>query len=155
MAFWQNIQKTYNETATGTHMQFLDAVTTGDREAVSIYLDSNPQAVNQPEKLTGWTPLILAAGEGNIEMMDLLLARGADMEAKDKRGFTAMLTAARNGRLKAAATLINRGADATVRDASSRNVLSYAAQSGYADEFASLIVVSSVRKSLQKISAAP
>ena len=40
--------------------------------------------VSQGPKSPGATPLHLAASEGHLEVMDLLLEKGADIEAKTK-----------------------------------------------------------------------
>ncbi len=43
----------------------------------------------QPEVLeVSWTPLHIAAGEGNIAAISALIQAGADKEAKDKDGLT-------------------------------------------------------------------
>lgn len=47
----------------------------------------------------GRTPLIVAAGDGNLEILRALLAEGADLFAEDKGGRTAYLTAAAEGHL--------------------------------------------------------
>ena len=36
----------------------------------------------------GWTPLHFAADKGHVQVAELLLAKGADIEAKDKVGAT-------------------------------------------------------------------
>lgn len=58
-----------------THL--IDAVKAGDFSTVGHLVDSGADINQQDEH--GWTPLNYAAGKGNEAMVNLLLARGADM----------------------------------------------------------------------------
>jgi len=44
--------------------------------------------VNEKEEFTGYTPLVYAAEEGHKEIVELLIAKGADVNAKDEKDFT-------------------------------------------------------------------
>ncbi|MEJ2718719.1 MAG: ankyrin repeat domain-containing protein, partial [Deltaproteobacteria bacterium] len=44
----------------------------------------------------GWTPLMSASASGRVEMAELLLERGARIDAQSKRQATALRTALRN-----------------------------------------------------------
>jgi hypothetical protein len=59
----------------------------------------------------GRTPLILAAGEGKLEVLRELLKAGADIEAVTDAGETPLMEAARWGHLEAVRVLIAAGAD--------------------------------------------
>jgi ankyrin repeat protein len=60
----------------------------------------------------GLTPLFFAAREGSIEAAEVLIAAGADVNAKeDQYGFTPLMTAVYNGRYDFAAMLLNKGAN--------------------------------------------
>jgi len=63
------------------------------------------------------TPLLWAADSGNAELVALLLAAGADVNAADEDGGTALLHAALCGHELAARALLHAGADACARDA--------------------------------------
>ena len=47
-------------------------------------------------KVKGYTPLMAACKNGNIEMAQLLLENGANLEKRDKRGFNALELACAN-----------------------------------------------------------
>jgi ankyrin repeat protein len=66
----------------------MTAVNRGQERAVKNLLDMNidPNAVDE----MGRTPLMLAAAAGNGQLVQLLIDRGADVEAKTPEGLTAM-----------------------------------------------------------------
>jgi ankyrin repeat protein len=58
------------------------------------------------------TPLILAARHGAIDSAQLLITKGADLDAAEPQyGYTALMTAIFNGKYSLAKMLIDRGAD--------------------------------------------
>ena len=59
----------------------------------------------------GWTPLHKAAYEGYREIVELLIAKGADVNAKTKYGTTPLHTASDSGYKEIAELLIAKGAD--------------------------------------------
>ena len=63
---------------------------------VEILLDSGANI--DAENRQGLTPLMLAAGEGRLEVVQLLLERNADTGRHDYTGRTALNWAERNGR---------------------------------------------------------
>ena len=64
----------------------------------------------------GWTPLHKAAYEGYREIVELLIAKGADVNAKNKRGMTPLHLAAEYGRNQVVELLIAKGADVNAED---------------------------------------
>ena len=56
-----------------------------------------------------WTPLHIAANKSHKETIELLIAKGADVNAKDKSGNTPLYTAVRRKRTKTAALLRKHG----------------------------------------------
>lgn len=84
------------------------AITNGCPGMVRLLLDhrANPNAARE----NGETPLMTAARLGQVEVMKLLLGRGADVNAREtKFGQTALMWAA--GRPEAVRLLLGRGAD--------------------------------------------
>lgn len=67
------------------------SVERGDEAAARQHL---ADGCDVEETYLGWTPLMKAAEEGHVEIMRLLLSKGVDLEAANKRGRTALSFAA-------------------------------------------------------------
>ena len=68
-------------------MSLFEASALGLVERVQERLEDEPALVNAHSH-DGWTPLHLASFFGHIEVANLLLARGADVNAQDDEGNT-------------------------------------------------------------------
>jgi uncharacterized protein len=68
---------------------FQAAARARDMMAITAFLDGgiNPNAQSESD---GRTALISAAARGDLEVVNLLIARGADVNVKDKQGYTAL-----------------------------------------------------------------
>ena len=64
----------------------------------------------------GWTPLMIAAGDDEIESLALLAKLGADIDAVSRHGYTPLANAAQNGAERAVDLLLQLGATPQVPD---------------------------------------
>ncbi|MBQ7543953.1 MAG: ankyrin repeat domain-containing protein [Synergistaceae bacterium] len=88
----------------------------GDTESVRRILSSAPGInINVQTRVGRYTPLIIAADEGWIELVRLLLESGADPEVKNHMGRTALFVAAQ-GVLMCVEPLLEYGADPNITD---------------------------------------
>ena len=74
-----------------------------------------------------------AAREGDISQLQLLILKGADVNAKDKTNFTPLFYAAVGGKKQASEILIGAGADVNMTDQYGNTPLHYAALGGHYD----------------------
>ena len=92
----------------GSGRNIHDAVSNYDVEAVKEYLDAGVD-VNAKDIQFGATPLYLAAEFGRKEIAELLIAKGADVNAGDKRGRTPLDWAVGRSHVETAALLRKHG----------------------------------------------
>jgi ankyrin repeat protein len=81
----------------------------------------------------GYTPLLLAAFNGQLELVQFLLANGASLEEKINRGDTALLLAAVSGQLDTVKWLLANGASLQEKNNRGDTALLFAAASGKLD----------------------
>ncbi|HKS25848.1 MAG TPA: ankyrin repeat domain-containing protein [Thermoanaerobaculia bacterium] len=83
----------------------------------------------------GWTPLHLAAFAGNVANAELLIAKGADVNARAETKFrnTPLQAALLSGQYATAKLLLDHGADALVRQARGFTPMHEAAELGRQD----------------------
>jgi ankyrin repeat protein len=74
----------------------------------------------------GRTALMLAAQNGHLEVVKVLLQAGVDREKQDKDGYTALMQAAINGRLELVKFLVQTGVDREKRDKKGKTALDLA-----------------------------
>ena len=86
------------------------AAQAGDLAAIERHLASGA-TVDALDPEHGGTPLMWAAATGRAEAMELLIGRGADVNAADSEGGTALHAAAFLGHEKAVELLIRSGAN--------------------------------------------
>ena len=79
-----------------------------------------------------WTPMMKAAQNGHAEIVKILLARGADVNARDKGGYSALIVAAGDNRAGVISLLVKHGADLNLQDATMGwSALIWAAKEGH------------------------
>ena len=90
--------------------------------------------VNAKGEYSGWSPLFMAARNGNIELLNLLLSYGADASAKSSvRNRTALMEAVRRRKGEAVKALLTAYPDVDAVDWEGYTVLMFAAISGQHD----------------------
>ncbi|MEG4393940.1 ankyrin repeat domain-containing protein [Microcoleus sp. BROC3] len=99
----------------------VNAVEQGDTQTVRHYLDLG---INANSRVDNQNLLHFA---GSKEVAELLIAKGADVNAKHKYGWTPLHSAAMSDRIKVAQTLIAKGADVNAKDTHGRTPLHFAA----------------------------
>nr|XP_057927839.1 death-associated protein kinase 1 [Doryrhamphus excisus] len=92
----------------------------------------NSYDVNQPNK-HGTPPLLIAAGCGNIQIIEVLMRKGAEIQANDKSGANAIYYAARHGHVDTLKFLHGRKCPLDVQDKSGETALHVAARYGNVD----------------------
>lgn len=101
----------------------LAAAATEEDDPAGVQLLLKHKAKADTRNATGRSALHEAALAGHVEIIDILLAAGADVQAADAQGRTPWLEAARGARLPALEKLAAAGAPASVNDAEGRNAL--------------------------------
>ena len=79
------------------------------------------------------TPLLIAGGQGNLEMVKLLVGSGARVNRTDKSGRTPLITVSASGNTSAAELLISSGASMESSDAKGATPLIVAASYGHVE----------------------
>ena len=87
----------------------------------------------EAKKHHGWTALIWAARNGQTDMVNLLLGRGANINAITKDGFTALVHAISSKHIETAQLLLERGADPDLAEGGASPAFPLAASFGFVD----------------------
>jgi ankyrin repeat protein len=108
----------------------LTFATIGRYEKMALHL-LDRGASPDPSRLDGATPLMLAAANGHMTLIERLLKQKRNLNKRDGDGATALIYAARLGQSGAIQSLLNAGADGNIADGHGRTALMYAAANGY------------------------
>jgi ankyrin repeat protein len=114
----------------GAEWTLIRAVMLGDVKEVQQLIEGGAD-VNEQEDSEG-TVLMMAASRKDIEVVKVLLANGADINAKSKDGRTALMAAA-YGDAKITKLLLDRGADVRTKTEDGHTALLSAVMAGSAD----------------------
>jgi len=112
-------------------------VTSQKVEFVEKLLKDNPQIRDKAHTICSnaneiTETLIVASKEGNIEIVKLLLDKGANVNAKDKRDGTALMIACVKGYQTIVELLLdNKGADVNAKNNKGDNALMFTSMTGY------------------------
>ena len=90
-------------------------------------------------KQNGQTALHYAAMGGKVDIVTILIARGANVNVQDEQGITPLMLAAKEGRMDAIQALIAQGAKLDAQDKLGENALHIAAAHGRKDAVGALL----------------
>uniref|UniRef100_A0A6C0JX86 Uncharacterized protein n=1 Tax=viral metagenome TaxID=1070528 RepID=A0A6C0JX86_9ZZZZ len=105
------------------------AIQNNDTEYFETITSENINKTNDPDQ----TPLILAVMNGKLEIVEVLLNKGADSNARDIEGQNALMYAAINGHREIVKSLLKPGANINAIDNLRRTPLMHAAMNGNLD----------------------
>ena len=86
------------------------------------FLLSKEAQINHP----GWTPLLYAATNGQVDVIKILLENHAYIDSSSPNGSTPIMMAIRGGHQAAARLLLEEGADPMVKNENGENALTWA-----------------------------
>ena len=93
----------------------IQATLDGHADAARVLISRNAD-VNKPEPCHGLTALHSSADGGCVPLMQLLISKGAKIDARSKKGLTPLHQAACCGHKEAAICLLDHGADINAAD---------------------------------------
>ncbi len=100
----------------------------GDLATVKRLLEQNPALLEARDDAENVTPLAYAAGFGRMDVLEFLVARGANVNARDPRGLSALHLTVYTGQLEALRFLLDKGTDVRARGPSGMGPLHWAAR---------------------------
>jgi ankyrin repeat protein len=106
------------------------AVFFGNGETAAALLDAGADVRMQSREAMKISSLHSAIGARRLDLVAMLLARGADPNARAETGLTPLHSAAQDGATDIARALIDAGADVNVRDDRGRSPLDLAVEHG-------------------------
>jgi len=83
------------------------------------------------EEMDDWIPIYWAAEKGYMEIVKLLLTKGADLAVANKNGWTPLIAASDKGHIDVVQLLIEKGVDVNTKDKDARTALWYARESSH------------------------
>lgn len=110
--------------------------------------------LNNPD-LCGDPPLLLAAGNGHLAVVKLLLTEGARVDARNVCGETPLIRAAHNGHWFVVEHLLDAGADINAIDLGDNTALHWAAMRGHVEIVQLLLKRGADAGAVNKLSRTP
>jgi ankyrin repeat protein len=101
------------------------AIWKGNPKILKYLLDHGADP-NGIDAINGGTAIQLAAIRGDVDVMQMLLAAGADINHRNHNGMTALMLACQEGQIKAAEFLLAHGADPRYKDKHGRTAGTFA-----------------------------
>lgn len=96
-------------------VELVKAAMNGEREEVLRLLGEGVD-INAQSNEQGYTPLIAAVKWNQLDIVNLLLSQGSDINARDKKGETALMHAVANGNAEMIKTLLSHKPDLSIKD---------------------------------------
>ncbi|KAI6235274.1 hypothetical protein M3Y95_00034200 [Aphelenchoides besseyi] len=118
---------TYDQKCQEGKSALICAVHSGSWDIVLSVLNNSQTDINTDTTVEGWTPLMVASINGHVGLIDLLLNRGAFIDAKDKNASTAVFHAIINEHFSIATLLIDRNCNIHVTDSHGNTLLHHLA----------------------------
>jgi ankyrin repeat protein len=113
-------------------LPFFRAAARGDVDEVTRLLDAEPHLLEARDgRRYDATPLVVAAQEGHVGVVRLLLERGAEVNAAGLYGYTALHEAAGGGHEEVVNVLLSSGADSSMKNRFGSTALMCAAGRGH------------------------
>ena len=113
----------------GAKMTLLDAVKSGALRHVEAIASQSKQLDSKEDD--NYTPLMLAALNGQTEIVRFPLSLGANPDAATKWGTTALTRAAQDGQIGVVGALLDHGASVNMEEYDGYTALSRAAMNGH------------------------
>ena len=111
--------------------EILAAIKAGNTTQVKSALEAQPDLLQNTQGANGEPLLFLAVKQGDKEMVELLLAQGADVNAPATGGYTPLHVAAQNGQEEIIVLLLKNKADINAVTNDGQSPLELAVKSGH------------------------
>ena len=112
-----------NPGANASDLELYTAIDAGDIELTGRILDGGHRI---DRGSSGMTPLMRACVSGQIEIIRMLIGRGADVNATNELGWTLLMIATLNKKSQVVSLLIQSGADPYIKSEQGRTALDMA-----------------------------
>jgi ankyrin repeat protein len=103
----------------------------GEKDAATVALIEAGADVNRPVGAAGYTPLMLAVARQSKTAAQVVLKRGADVNARNQGGITALMIAAAADQPELVALLVQAGANVAAQSEAGETALSIARAKDY------------------------
>jgi ankyrin repeat protein len=101
------------------------------KNSIQTEMNWGPE-INRIDPDSGYTPLMVAAANGNAGSISTLMDRGAEGDYREpKKGYTALIVASKKGNAEAADMLLKRGVSISNSDKNGMHPLMWAAKNGH------------------------
>lgn len=137
----QAILQTHPEIVSALHMNwtFLHRAAKEDDIRMAALLLANKADINAKDGYGGETPLFYATRQSNKKMMEFLLTKGANVNAKNKIGYTCLHIAACGRGKDFVKILLNHGADVNAKEDRGNTPLHETVESAFTDDLEALL----------------